>query len=147
MTRKSMRAMLEQKLRAEGKLPPKESPKPVHGKERLYALGRLKVGEKNQTEQRYEDEVLKPGMIVGDILWYAFEGIKLRLADNTFLTVDYAVLPKDGMLTMVDVKGAAAIVQEDARVKMRVAADTYPFAFQMAFPTKGGSGWTIKDVT
>jgi hypothetical protein len=140
-----MRARLEARLIAEGKLPPKTQPAPSRGKERLYALGRLKVGEKNQTEQRYEDEVLKPGLIAGEILWYRFEGIKLRLADNTFLTVDYAVLPADGVLTMVDVKGAAAIVQEDARVKMRVAADSYPFAFRLAFPAKGG-GWTVKEV-
>ncbi len=145
MTRRLMRSRLEAKLIAQGKLPAKETPKPVHGKERLYALGRLKVGEKNQTEQRYEDEVLQPGLIAGDILWYRFEGIKLRLADNTFLTVDYAVLPASGILTMIDVKGAAAIVEEDARVKMRVAAETYPFAFQLAFPAKGG-GWTIKSI-
>jgi hypothetical protein len=141
-----MRSRLAARLIAEGKIPAPAQPKPQKGKERLYALGRLKTGEKNGTEQRYEDEVLKPGMIAGEILWYRFEGIKLRLADNTFLTVDYAVLPADGVLTMVDVKGAAAIVQEDARVKMRIAADTYPFAFQMAFPNKGG-GWTIKAVT
>lgn len=146
MSGRSHRKLLEDRLRAQGHLPPKEYPSPKSGKERLYALGHLNTGEMNQTEQRYEDEVLKPGMIAGDILWYAFEGIKLRLADATFLTVDFAVLPKSGRLTMVDVKGAAAIVQEDARVKMRVAADRYPFAFQLAFPAKGG-GWTIKDVT
>lgn len=145
MSRKSLRASLEARLRAQGKLPPKNETSPKRGKERLYALGRLKVGEKNMTEQRFEDEVLRPRMIAGEILWYRFDGIKLRLADNTFLTVDYAVLPADGVLTMIDVKGAAAIVQEDARVKMRVAADQYPFLFQLAFPQAGG-GWTIKDI-
>lgn len=145
MTRRSLRANLEARLIAEGKLPPKAHPKPKHGKERLYALGRMKVGEMNRTEQRYENEVLKPALLVGDVLWYRFEGIKLRLADNTFLTVDFAVLPASRVLTMVDVKGAAAIVEEDARVKMRVAADAYPFAFQYAFPAQDG-GWTIKDI-
>lgn len=142
------RQLLLEKLVKEGRIPAQKPPAPLSadGKDRLYALGRLKVGEKNQSEQRYEDEVLKPGMLVGDIRWYRFEGIKLRLADNTFLTVDYAVLPADGVLTMVDVKGAKAIVQEDARVKMRVAADSYPFRFEMAFPNKGG-GWTVEVVT
>jgi len=145
MTRRSLRRSLQAKLVAKGMIPPESHPAPTRGKEQLYALGRLKVGEKNATEQRYEDEVLRPGLIAGDLLWYRFEGIKLRLADNTFLTVDYAVLPANGVLTMVDVKGSAAIVQEDARVKMRVAAEQYPFAFQLAIPVKGG-GWTIKDV-
>jgi len=145
MTRKSMRSRLEARLIAEGKLPAKEQPTARNGKERLQALGRMKVGEKNQTEQRFEDEVLRPGMMTGDFLWYRFEGVKLRLADNTFLTVDYAVLPKDGVLTMIDVKGGPGVFMEDARVKMRVAADTYPFVFQMAWPEKG-RGWTFKGV-
>ncbi|WP_343546796.1 hypothetical protein [Sphingobium yanoikuyae] len=145
MTRKTMRSRLEARLIAEGRLPPKKEPTAKNGKDRLFALGRMKVGEKNQTEQRFEDEYLRPLLLAGEILWYRFEGVKLRLADNTFLTVDYAVLPAGGVLTMIDVKGGAAVVQEDARVKMRVAADQYPFLFQYAFPTKGG-GWTIKDV-
>ena len=145
MTRKTMRARLEARLIAEGKLPPKAAPSSAAGKDRLYALGRMKVGEKNRTEQRFEDEHLRPLMLAGEIAWYRFEGIKLRLADNTFLTVDYAVLPANGVLTMIDVKGGEAVVQEDARVKMRVAADQYPFLFQYAFPAKGG-GWTIKDI-
>ncbi|WP_287002285.1 hypothetical protein [Sphingobium sp.] len=145
MTRKTMRSRLEARLIAEGRLPPKKEPTAKNGKDRLFALGRMKVGEKNQTEQRFEDEYLRPLLLAGEISWYRFEGIKLRLADNTFLTVDYAVLPAGGVLTMIDVKGGAAVVQEDARVKMRVAADQYPFLFQYAFPAKGG-GWTIKDV-
>ena len=145
MTRQSMRARLEARLIAEGRLPPKKQLQAHNGKERLYALGRMKVGEKNQTEQRFEDEHLRPLLLAGEIAWYRFEGIKLRLADNCFLTVDYAVLPVGGVLTMIDVKGSAAVIQEDARVKMRVAADLYPFLFQLAFPAKGG-GWTIKDV-
>lgn len=145
MTRKSLRARLEARLIEEGKLPPRSEQKPVRGNDRLYALGRLKTGEKNSTEQKFEDDWLRPRLMAGEILWYRFEGIKLRLADNTFLTVDYAVLPADGVLTMIDVKGARAIVQDDARVKMKVAAEQYPFLFQMAYPTKGG-GWTVEAV-
>jgi hypothetical protein len=141
------RARLEAKLIADGKLPPKGEAPPApapKGKEALFALGRLKAGEKNKTEQRFEDEVLRPGLLAGDILWYRFEGVKLRLADGTFLTVDYCVMPPTRILTMIDVKGARAIIQDDARVKMRVASELYPFAFQYAFP--GSGGWTIEDM-
>ena len=34
----------------------------------------------------------------GEILWYRFEGVKLRLADNTFYTPDFAVMAADGVL-------------------------------------------------
>lgn len=146
MSRMTPRAKLEARLIAEGKLPARDAnpPAPRKGKDALYALGRLKTGERNKTEQRFEDEILRPGMLAGDILWYRFEGIKLRLADNTFLTVDFAVMGANSILTMIDVKGGEAVIQEDARVKMKVAADAYPFRFQFAFP--GRAGWTYEDV-
>lgn len=114
---------------------------------RHFALGRLKQGQKNRSEQRYEDEVLRPALMAGSVLWYRFEGVKLRLADNTFLTVDFAVLPASGVLEMHDVKGARAIYADDAKVKMKVAAEAYPFAFKVAFPpARKGAGWEIEDV-
>lgn len=106
------------------------------------ALGRLKTGEMNKTEQAYANylEGLKWG---GDILWYRFEGIKLRLADNTFLTVDFAVLPKSGELEMHEVKGG--LIMDDAMAKLKIAADQYPFTFKLVRRAKGG-GWDIETV-
>ncbi len=80
------------------------------------------------------------------MLWYRFEGIKLRLADNTFLTPDFAVMRADGQMELHDVKGARAVFQDDAKVKMKVAADAYPFIFRVAFPRKAkdGGGWDIE---
>lgn len=117
-----------------------------NGQRRFQALGRLKTGEKNKTEQRYEDEILRPLLHAGEILWYRFEGVKLRLADNTFLTMDYAVLPKSGVLEMIDVKGASVLFLDDAKVKLKVAAEAYPFVFKVAYPAgrKAGAGWTVE---
>jgi len=114
----------------------------VSGQQRMQALGRLKTGEQNKTEARY-DAYLAELKAAGKILWYQFEGIKLRLADNTFLTVDFAVLPADNVLEMIDVKGAKALFLDDARVKMKVAAAMYPFVFKVAYPRskKDGGGW------
>jgi hypothetical protein len=51
----------------------------------------------------------------------------LRLADKTFYSPDFAVLTKaDGTLEMHEVKG---FWQDDARVKIKVAASIYPFKF------------------
>ena len=101
----------------------------------------------NRTEAAY-DRHLEALQHAGEILWRKFEGVKLRLADNTFLTVDFAVMRNDGVLEMHDVKGAKAIYEEDAKVKMKVAACQYPFVFKVAYPRRGaqGSQWLVEEV-
>lgn len=108
-----------------------------------YALGRLKTGQMNKTESGYSAH-LALLQAAGEILWYRFEGVKLRLADNTFYTPDFAVLAADGVIEMHEVKG---FWQDDARAKIKIAADQYPFRF-MAFkvrPKKDGGGWARED--
>lgn len=115
-------------------------------RKKLFALGRLKAGDLNQTEQAFE-KLLKTLEYTGEILWYKFEGVKLRLADKTFLTIDFAVLTKDNQLEMIDVKGAKAIVQDDSLAKIKIAASMYPFTFKIAYPKrkKDGGGWLIEE--
>lgn len=113
----------------------------------MRALGRLKSGVQNKTEAAYEDNVLKPALHAGEILWYKFEGIKLKLAGNTFLTVDYAVLPRSGVVELHDVKGHRRVYMDDAKVKMKVAAEAYPFVFKVCFaPKKRGDAWEVETV-
>lgn len=104
-----------------------------------FALGRLKTGAMNKTEAAYERD-LRDAMMAGDVLWYRFEGVKLRLADNTFYTPDFAVMIATGELEMHEVKG---FWQDDARVKIKVAAEQYPFRFIAitAEVKKRGGGW------
>lgn len=113
-----------------------------NSKKGLFALGRLKTGERNKTEQAYEN-LLEAMRIAGDVLWYKFEGMKLRLADNTFYTPDFAVMLASGQIEMHEVKGHW---QDDARVKIKVAADLYPFRFVAAKPKakKDGGGWELE---
>jgi hypothetical protein len=99
-----------------------------------FALGRLKTGEMNKTEAAYAKH-LEVQKFAGEVLWWKFEGVKLRLADSTFLTVDFAVLPADGILSMDEIKGHW---MEDARVKIKVAASLYPFRFRALKPIRGG---------
>lgn len=108
-----------------------------------YALGRLKAGVRNKTEARYEEEIQRREA-AGEILFYRFEGVKLRLADNTFYTPDFAVMLSDGTLEMHEVKG---YWQDDARVKIKVAADQYPFRFLAVtqLPKKHGGGFAIEE--
>src|SRR4051812_7389264 len=69
-----------------------------------FALGRLPTGTLNKTEQAYAD-YLEQQRRLDVIAWFRFEGIKLRLADNTFYSPDFAVMGADGTLEMHEVKG------------------------------------------
>lgn len=108
-----------------------------------FALGRLKTGTMNKTETAYcaHLDALK---LAGAILWHKFEGFKLRLANNTFLTVDFAVMMADGTLEMHEVKG---FWEDDARAKMKIVADMYPLKFiaVKAQSKKNGGGWSVEN--
>ena len=112
------------------------------GPERVLALGRLPTGAMNKTERSYDDHLAEQ-QHTGLILWRKFEAIKLRLADNTFYTPDFAVIANDGVLELHEVKG---FWQDDARVKIKVAADLYPFRFVAvsAVAKKHGGGWGVE---
>jgi len=94
-------------------------------KSKMLALGRLKIGKMNKTEREYANELEKL-KLAGEIVWYKFEGIKFRLADNTFYTPDFAVMRATGIMEIHEVKG---FWMDDARVKIKVAAEMYPFKF------------------
>lgn len=109
----------------------------------LFALGRLKAGAMNKTEASY-DAHLALLQHAGQILWRKFEGLKLRLADNTFYTPDFAVMAHDGVMECHEVKG---FWMDDARAKIKIAADLYPFRFKAikVKAKKDGGGWAVED--
>lgn len=114
---------------------------------RLQALGRLPAGEMNQTERRYAEH-LDALKAAGEVVWWAFEVVKLRLAKDCHLTVDFMVMRADGRLEAVDVKGAAHLAAEDSKAKLKVAARTVPWPFFIAIPRKkkDGGGWDVEEV-
>ena len=115
----------------------------TQAKKKMFALGRLKAGQMNKQEQLYADH-LEQLKSEGLVLWWKFEALKLRLADNTFYTPDFAVLPVSGVLECHEFKG---YWQDDARVKIKVAADIYPFRFLAIRlkPKKDGGGWSVEE--
>ena len=108
-----------------------------------FALGRLKAGAMNKTEAAY-DAYLELRYRAGEIVWRRFEGLKLRLANNTFYTPDFAVMLADGTLECHEVKG---FWTDDARVKIKVAASMYPFRFIAikAQTKREGGGWSVEE--
>jgi hypothetical protein len=119
----------------------------MENKKKLYALGRLRPGHMNRTESAYAQH-LELQKRAGEIAWYAFDAVKLRLADNTFLSVDFFVMLANGELQARDVKGSLKIITEDAAVKMKVANQYFPFRFFYAIPKpkKLGGGWDLIEV-
>jgi len=104
-----------------------------------FALGRMKAGKQNNTEKAYGAQ-LELRKITGEVAWYAFEGVKLRLADNTFYSPDFAVMLSSGELEIHEVKG---FWTDDARVKIKVAASRFPFRFIAVRKTK--AGWEMEE--
>jgi len=101
--------------------------------QRYQALGRLKAGEMNKTEAKYAArlELLKRA---GEVLEYYYEPVNLKLADKCFYRVDFMVLMADQTIEMHEVKGYWT---EDALVKIKVAANRFPFRFAAFQLVKG----------
>lgn len=97
-------------------------------------IGKLPKPEMNKWERRYADrlELLKAG---GEVLWWKFEGITLKIAPDCRYTPDFLVMLKDSTLELHEVKG---FWRDDAKVKCRLAADLFPFPVWIVKPMKGG---------
>lgn len=97
------------------------------GSVRRFARGRIrpKPGQMNKRERAYEIH-LEAERKAGRVLWFLFEGIKLRLAEKTFYTPDFVVMTADGLIEFHEVKG---FWEDDARVKIKCAAESFPFRF------------------
>lgn len=109
------------------------------------ALGRKPKGlgtdRMNATEREYA-AMLDIRQRAGEIVLWRFEAIKIRMADNTFYTPDFLVLLADMRLQLHEVKGA--FVMDDARVKLKVCAETFPSGVVLA--QKVNKQWTIEEL-
>lgn len=107
------------------------------------AKGRKKPGSMNKTEEAYF-RYLKSR---DDVDVIEFEKTAFRLAERCSYTPDFMVMLKDGEVQFHEVKGSKAIFQDDAKVKIKVAAGMVPFRFFVAIPAKGKKGeWDIEEV-
>lgn len=93
-------------------------------------------GEMNKTEEAYAAH-LSLQLAAGEIAWFRLESVKLKLAEKTHLTIDFFVMTAAGDLEAHEVKG---FWEEDVRVKVKVAAQMYPFRF-LAVQRAPGGGW------
>ena len=98
-----------------------------------FALGRLKAGAMNKTEAAYANYLEKQKQF-GEVAWFAFEPMNLKLADKCFYKVDFLVMLKSGQLECHEIKG---FLTDDSLVKFKVAGQKFPFVFRMIALKKG----------
>lgn len=99
-------------------------------------------GTMNKLEKEYADH-LETRRIAGEIEWFAFEAVKFKLAPATFYTPDFLVMLATGELEAHESKGHW---EDDARVKIKVAAEKFPFRFLAVTKRakKHGGGWEVE---
>jgi hypothetical protein len=110
---------------------------------RFFGKGRFKrkkAGTMNGLEAAYAKN-LTTQQQAGLIEKYWFESFKIRLADKTWFTPDFLVLTKEGFLEFHETKG---FMMDDANVKLKVAAESWPFKFILVKKLKGE--WEFKEI-
>ncbi len=108
---------------------------------RKYPKPRHKPGEMNGTEKRYAD-LLESQKVAGELVSYKFERVKFKLAKKTFYTPDFYVVFED-RIEIHEVKG---YWMDDARVKIKVAAEMFPEFVWKAFRWKNKKVGFIEEV-
>lgn len=110
----------------------------VKSKKRTTAKAIHRPGVMNKTEKAYSD-FLTDLQNKGEIREFKFEAVKLILGNRCSYTPDFMVVRPDGTLEFHEVKG---FWRDDARVKIKAAADKFPFVFIAAKQTK--TGWEVE---
>jgi hypothetical protein len=95
----------------------------------------------NRTEEKYA-WILEGRKLAGELQWYDFEKVTLKIGNDCRYTPDFFVVNRDGEVEFHEVKGS--FMRDDAQVKIKVAAENFPFRFFLAKLIKGG--WDIKEI-
>lgn len=99
--------------------------------------GQTKRGVMNKLETRWAQE-LEFRRRAGEVAWYRFESLTLKLADGCRYTPDFLVCLSDGTLELHECKG---FMREDAHIKLKICAEMYPFRLRLVRRVKGN--WLV----
>lgn len=90
-------------------------------------------GSMNKLESAFSI-VLEARKRAGQIARWDFQPEKLRLANRTFYEPDFRVVQNDGEIVFYETKG---FMEDDAAVKLKVAAEMHPYRFVLVKKTRG----------
>jgi len=85
----------------------------------------------------------------GHISQYRFEGLTLRLGEDLRFTADFFVVNADDEIELHEVKPASKgkyFAREDAKIKLKVAAEQYPFRVYVCWPAPGFIHWHREEI-
>jgi len=104
----------------------------------------------NATEARFARDVLEPRRLAGEVAWWGYEALTLRLGHRCSYCPDFIAVLADGSLSAVEVKArwshGGPGYRGDARAKLVAAASAFPWiAFAATWPAKAG-GWEREDI-
>lgn len=116
-------------------------------------------GEMNVGESAYA-ALLDLRFRAGEIAGWWFESFSIHLAPKTSIRPDFMIQHNDGAIEFHEVKGGKNHVredgssywgywaEEDARLKLKIAAQHAPFPIYVVYPKKGGhkNGWLTERV-
>lgn len=105
------------------------------------AKGRVPELKMNKLESAYA-ELLAGRTLAGEVRWWRYEAVKLKLADHTFYTPDFVIQLANLELEFHETKGW---MRDDANVKIKVAAEQYPL-FRFVLCKKDKSGWSFRQI-
>lgn len=94
----------------------------------------------NKLEQSYSD-YLQSELMAGRITQFDFEPIKLKLATRTYYTPDFLVITP----TSIEFHEVKGFWEDDARVKIKVAAKEFWWAKIIAVQKIRGRGWVFEE--
>ncbi len=110
----------------------------------FLALGRKPKSASAERMNKLEAEwagMLEARRLAGELLYWSFEPIKVRMATLTFYTPDFLVVRASGEMELHEVKGA--FVMDDARLKFKLVAEHFPARLVWAQKIKGGA-WKVE---
>jgi len=101
----------------------------------------------NKTETRFENDYIRDWQISGQLENYGFETITLKIANGCRYTPDWVVKFSDPTrpITFYEIK-ARNMIWDDAKVKLKVAADKYPYFHFYLCAWDAKSGWAIQRI-
>jgi|SRR5215469_6931806 len=120
------------------------------------ALGQKRDLGMNRTETQFSEH-LELRRQVGEILWWAYEGMSFKIGERCYYTPDFDVMLSTCELQIFDVKGTQTkqskagvfyetdYTEDDARVKMTACAALYPLPFYIAY-LDATKNWVLKEV-
>jgi hypothetical protein len=102
------------------------------------------AGVMNGLERAYGD-LLNVRKAAGQVAEWWYEAVTLKLAPDCRYNPDFLVMLPDGSLEFHETKG---FQREDSIVKLKAAAEKFPFRFVLVQKQtkKQGGGWKIEEV-